>query len=127
MQSLEASSVMNYNTFRNTRSSQRNQRIPIVSAAKSARNKTPKNHGERLYKNGLKRMEEREKRNLHEKLRREMDEVENLTFQPNINEISRFIGKDDGQRLEDRLIENGRKKQYELERKRDEVLHQRYN
>lgn len=126
--SYEASSIMNqttnkYNTHRNI-SAQRKGRS-LIDTARSARDKTPVNYGEKLYLKGIKRMEEKEKYNHKEKMLKELEEVENLTFKPQINPISQFFGRHDGKKLEDHLIEKGKKSQDLLEKKRSEVLFER--
>ena len=96
---------------------QRQQQRSLVKKAQSYRDRTPKNIGEKLYKNGLKRLEEKQRRNHNEKMMKEMSEVENLTFRPQINPISRYFGRDNSsKRLEDHLIEKGKKTKENLEK-----------
>lgn len=104
-ESYEASSIMNHtiakpnninnsNSFRH-RSLQRKGQS-LVNTVRSARDATPNNPGERLYKYGLKLLEEKERRTHQEKMIKEMNEVEDATFQPRINPISKFFGRNDG-------------------------------
>lgn len=114
-----------HSTYRN-RSANRNQQT-LIQNARSQRDRTPNNIGERLYKNGLKRLEEKEKKSLQEKMMREMAEVQNLTFKPKINPISRYFGRDDSKPLEDHLIEKGKRSKDMIEKKRNEELFERQN
>ena len=128
--SFEASSIMMRNnnksgnrSFRN-QSTQRKMRS-LVKNAQSYRDRTPNNIGERLYQNGLKRLEEKQRKNHNEKIMREMSEVENLTFRPKINPLSRYFGRDHSdKKLEDHLIERGKKTKEHLEKKRNEILYE---
>lgn len=111
--SYEASSVAN-NSFV-TKKSQREGRSLMVSA-KTTRNRTPNNYGEKLYLNGIKKLEEKQRKQHKEKMERELREWENLTFRPEINPISNCFGRIRSKKLEDVLIEKGKKTQDMIEK-----------
>ena len=58
-------------------------------------------------------------------MRRNAEEEEELTFQPQINPISRFFGRPDDERPEDYLMNKGRMTKEKLEKKRSEALFKR--
>lgn len=89
--SYEANSVMN-NSFSGMRSTQRQGRT-LFESAKTVRNRTPNNYGEKLYQKGLQRIEEKKRKNHKELLEKEMKEYEKLTFRPEINPVSRYFGR----------------------------------
>jgi hypothetical protein len=112
--SYEASSAMN-NSFNGKPSTQRQGRS-LVQSAKTQRNRTPINYGEKLYLNGIKKIEENKRRHHKEKLEQEMRGSENLTFRPQINPISVHNQKANSKKLEDRLLERGKKTQDMIEK-----------
>jgi hypothetical protein len=130
-ESFEASSIMNRSaktgshSFRN-RSATR-PKPTLVQSTKTYRDSTPSNVGERLYQNGLRKLEEKNRKNHKEKMAKELSEVENLTFKPKINNISRYFGREDGKKLEDHLLERGKKTKDNLEKKRSELLYEKQN
>lgn len=98
-------------TLRETRQtiSRETSNLAEQPIAFSSSSNTPSNYGEKLYVKGLKKMQERERRAQKEKLDRELREWQDLTFHPQINPVSRFIGRPSDKRLEDQLIEKGKK------------------
>ncbi|CAI2384022.1 unnamed protein product [Moneuplotes crassus] len=85
------------------------------------RKRTPHNYGEKLYQDGLKRMEERERKSKHEKVQNELKQYESLTFKPKVNSVSKNFRRG-SKKLEDQLIEKGKKTNDMIERKRSELL-----
>lgn len=67
-------------------------------------------------------MKRNKKKQQKELLKREMNECENLTFRPQINPVSRFFGRFNQKKLEDHLIEKGKKTKDMIEKKRSEML-----
>lgn len=68
--------------------------------------------GHRLYYSGLTNIEAKEKEMLLRKYNNELTEEAELTFHPNINEVSKIISSNDPRRskkIEDILIEKGKK------------------
>ena len=119
--SYEASTLIN-GSFSGQRSAKKRGRN-LMDNIYTERNRTPNNYGEKLYQNGLKKMEERERRNYKEKKEREIKKYENLTFRPQINPISKNYGKyGKKKKLEDELIEKGKKTHDMIEKKRSEIL-----
>ena len=94
----------------------------MLQSAQTARNRTPNNHGERLYQNGLKRLEEKKRKFQKDKMEKELQECENLTFRPQINPISKCMGRLNDRALEDNLIDRGKKSKDMIEKKRSEIL-----
>ena len=133
--SYEASSLKN-ESFIFNKNTQRNDKH-LNKSARTARyhqnnlfssySNTPSNYGEKLYINGMKKIEERERRAHKEKIDREIKEWEDLTFHPQINQISRYIGRTNNKKLEDQLIEKGKKSQDIIEKKRSEILFEKQN
>lgn len=118
--SYEASSIMN-NSFSGPRSTQKRGRT-LMEKSHTARNRTPNNYGEKLYHNGLKKMEEKKRKQQKDKLEKEMMEFDSLTFRPQINPVSRHFGRSKHKNLEDHLIEKGKKTNDMIEKKRSEIL-----
>eukprot|EP01022_Parablepharisma_sp_SALTPOND_P021055 TRINITY_DN3_c1_g1_i1.p4 TRINITY_DN3_c1_g1~~TRINITY_DN3_c1_g1_i1.p4 ORF type:complete len:526 (-),score=81.73 TRINITY_DN3_c1_g1_i1:20779-22356(-) len=82
--------------------------------------KTPKpqNYGHKLYEKAMKVKEEREKK--HEQIRKEKElEVPQWSFKPSINPVSRSMTKQAGSqsKLEDRLLQEGRR----IQEKREQI------
>lgn len=119
--SYEAGSLLNASFNGRTKNSQQRGRN-LLTSSHTARTRTPNNYGEKLYQNGLKRLEEKKRKNQKEKLEQELKECENLTFRPQINPISRYFGRMKDKPLEDHLIEKGKKSKDMIEKKRSEVL-----
>jgi hypothetical protein len=113
--SYEASSVAN-NSFTGKRNHSKREGRSLIASAKTARNRTPNNYGEKLYLNGIKKLEEKERKQHKEKMEKELKEWENLTFRPEINPISNWFGRIRHKRLEDVLIEKGKKTQDMIEK-----------
>jgi hypothetical protein len=116
--SYEASSLLN-NSYSSKRPNRGREMLP---KSHTARNRTPQNYGEKLYQNGLKKLEEKERQHQKEKLEREMNEIENLSFRPQINSQNKHHSRLNNKRLEDRLIEKGKKSNDMIEKKRSEML-----
>ena len=60
--------------------------------------------GNRLYENGIKKIEDVERRYKESQLMKEMNEYKDLTFIPKINQISRYYGPPENLKPEDNLI-----------------------
>lgn len=93
----------------------------LISDSFTQRNRTPNNYGEKLYQNGLKRMEEKERKSNREKIEKELKQYESLTFQPHINHTTRHQRRN-SKKLEDQLIEKGKKTHDKIEKKRSEMM-----
>lgn len=118
--SYEASSVMN-NSFNCPQSTQKRGRT-LFEKAHTARNRTPTNYGEKMYHKGLKKIEENKRKYQKDKIEKEMQEYENLTFRPQINPVSTHFGRFNNKNLEDHLIDKGKKTQDMIDKKRSEIL-----
>ena len=81
-----------------------------------------KNHGTYLYDKGLQSLEMKANRHREAILREQQEEDSDLTFKPQINPISRYFGRKDNERLEDRLANCGMITKEKLEKKRSEML-----
>ncbi|CAI2384299.1 unnamed protein product [Moneuplotes crassus] len=122
--SYEASSIAQ-NVSRPPKSAKKPQR-GMISKPFTDRRKTSNNIGEKLYQNGLKRMEEKERKAKREKIQNELKQYESLTFQPKINSSAKRFQRN-SKRLEDQLIEKGKKTHDMIEKKRSEILFEQQN
>ncbi|CDW91726.1 UNKNOWN [Stylonychia lemnae] len=75
------------------------------------------NYGERLYQKGIKRKEEIERHIREAKNHQEQEEQEQFTYQPQINNISRSLPRN-----EDNLLKYGQQTRERIEQKRTELL-----
>ena len=82
------------------------------------------NYGHELYKKGLKKLYEKENKFWQAMLQWNQEEESNLTFQPEINPISRFFGRPENSKPEDYLISKGRETKEKLEMKRYENMYE---
>ena len=85
------------------------------------------NYGIRLYQKGVKKMEEMDRLCKEAKAIQEKEECEELTFQPQINPISRLYGRKNTDRPEEHLLNAGRALQERIEKKRSEILFEEQN
>lgn len=76
-----------------------------MSTISGSSNKTSRpqliNYGERLYQKGLKRKEELERRIREAKSHKELQQQDEFSFKPEINEISKLMVQRHGERTED--------------------------
>ena len=87
----------------------------------SASHKQPLlNYGERLYQKGIKNNEEKERCRMQAKAQQEKEQVEQFPFAPQINPVSRMLGRPYNERAEDALINFARAKQDRIEQLRSE-------
>lgn len=80
-------------------------------------------YGSRLYNNGVKKIEEVERKHKEAQLLNEINETKDLTFQPTINPISYHYGSSENELPEDNLIKKGIMSKDKIEQMRAEVTY----
>ena len=80
-------------------------------------NRAPLNYGSRLYQKGIKKLEEAERKHQEAILKKEENEIKDLTFHPKINPVSYYFGSSEQERPEDYLLRQGMLTKDKLEQK----------
>lgn len=79
--------------------------------------------GLRLYQNGVKKLEEVERRHKEAQLIKEIEETRDLTFHPKINPISNSFGCQENELPEDNLLKRGMLTKDKIDQMRAEIIY----
>ena len=81
------------------------------------------NFGNRLYENGIKKIEDVQRKYKESQLMREIEEYKDLTFHPKINDVSQYFGAPNHLKPEENLIQKGILAKDKIDQMRAEVMY----
>lgn len=113
----ELNPISSMKSSQNGKSRRKNHSVNSVSKSMSS------NYGSRLYQNGMKKLEEVDRRYREAQFQKEINETKDLTFHPTINPISNHYRTVGSELPEDKLLKKGMKSKDKIEQMRAEVMY----